>query len=978
MQRLTWGSQGRAIWEAAHRLQEEAIQVDVYLHTPAGGASGREGQGNSAVPRPPDRRKKPCKDFISFPAHRLILAAASPFLRKVLSEHYHDHRDACVDISLPHVPPEALHCILNYLYSGSTGVPPGITESVLEAATLLQINHFTDYYSSSIKLERQFNFKQENIALEENPKEPKMMTAEIPYTRKRKRPSGEQNVSSCLSKPTVQIKEVWTEQRTIGVLGALRKRRKAKSKYSSDIYEVNLPKMRKWKRKKIQRILKTEKKCSAKIQQLDVSQEPQKHTVPSLTIVEINEKSDQHELTNTGDIMKVQEDVICDPVSTPHPPPLTDVSSFPEKENNTPTPQHLLTIPSTSSTSVIMPPIHDQSYLSDSTIKTKTEEMLCPSVIIQDSVMISERPLERSMAIASPLLLSEVKELPLMSPPSSLASFPLKQETSLTHDHKISDPLHEDKNEEEEQEDGLFKFQVLLKECEDFPDEVCPVPHASQGSRGGAEKYRPGEGSVDINQWIAEEIHSCIIPTSSQCEVSTEESKNINEEEDITLEAKTSDSMADKNKSEVDCEQCGKQFSDHRSCQTHIRGVHDEAKQMCRYCGKMFRRRCDLHQHERRHRTATLPCKVHMRSVHTGERPFKCKFCDKAFCNTALLRNHQAVHTGEKKYSCSVCGRPFSQYSNMLSHQRTHTNTRPFLCLTCHEDFKTKEGLLKHRWVHTGLKPLRCCHCYREFRIKERYERHMLKCHSEVLSLPEIYLETPGDIVAREEGSSSPHCDIKVIGMTGKEEQFDDGTENHVLDGSLTDGGSSDDLGPVVHLVSNIAEQEVTVDESDNVLSYPLLTTTTALGEGSSITLRNITTQISCSGHVESIDVESLLHSEDSPNSEALIITGEGNSEVLPIIHEAVRDCEEVVILAKVSDTDEMSEEMHPQPTIKIWIPSEGTALERQDGEGDSTGDILIVSNQTFAETSQGQVLDPEMSPQVVHTMILEGSDASL
>lgn len=54
---------------------------------------------------------------------------------------------------------------------------------------------------------------------------------------------------------------------------------------------------------------------------------------------------------------------------------------------------------------------------------------------------------------------------------------------------------------------------MLLKECEDFPDEVCPVPQSSQGRRGGnsAEKY--GEGSVDINQWISEEIHSCIIPT---------------------------------------------------------------------------------------------------------------------------------------------------------------------------------------------------------------------------------------------------------------------------------------------------------------------------------------------------------------------------------------------------------------------------------------------------------------------------------
>lgn len=58
------------------------------------------------------------------------------------------------------------------------------------------------------------------------------------------------------------------------------------------------------------------------------------------------------------------------------------------------------------------------------------------------------------------------------------------------------------------------------------------------------------------------------------------------------------------------CEKCGKTYTDLRSCQSHIRGVHHEARHMCKCCGKMFKRRCDLYQHERRHNTASLPCKV--------------------------------------------------------------------------------------------------------------------------------------------------------------------------------------------------------------------------------------------------------------------------------------------------------------------------------------------------------------------------------
>ncbi|KAK8383340.1 hypothetical protein O3P69_011663 [Scylla paramamosain] len=1077
MKHLTWSSHNRVIWEVASKLLEDGVQVDVYLHTSVRGANSVEGQGSTITSRQTTRRKNSHKDSISFPAHKLILGAASPFLRKVLNEHYLEHRDACVDITIPHVVPEALHCILNFLYCGSTGVPPGIRESVLEAANLLQIKDFTDYYPSSMKLEGLF--EQENTISQGKVIEPQMKTAESPHQRKgrkRNRFSDKQSVHSQVSKAAVQVKEEARAEQgsgSVGGVGGGRRRRKIKSRYSADIYEVNLPKMRKWKRRKLPGLLKIEKEapvqCPAKIQQSDVSHKPQKHAVPSLTslIIETDEKC-ENELTNDNDTTKNPFPV---PSSPPPPPPtsltpLIDSSSFTGKENRSPTSQLPLALASSSST-VIMPPIFaaDQPFLSDAATKSEAlAKISCPSAIVQeDSVDINERPLEPStMGIGSPSppsLLSEVKRLPMMSPSSSLASFPLKQVTSLTHHHKISEPLHEDKIEEEEQEDGLFKFQALLKGCEDFPDEVCPVPQPSQGGRGGssAEKYQPGRGSVDINQWISEEIQSCIIPTTSdcnkesnQCGASVEESKMEDTVEEITMENKTLDSVGGKSKSEVECEHCGKKFSDQRSCQSHIRGVHDEARQMCRYCGKMFRRRCDLYQHERRHRTANLPCKycgkifkvakdlqahiathvggkrfhcshcdkeltsyrnlrnhiasihqkerpfacqeckktyskasslqVHMRSVHTGERPFECSVCDKTFCNAALLKNHQVVHTGEKKYCCKVCGRPFSQYSNMVSHQRIHTNSRPFLCHICSEDFKTKEALLKHKWVHTGLRPLRCRHCFREFRIKERYERHMLKCHDEVTSLPEIYFEVPDDVV-KEESSNSPYCDIKVIGTAGEEEHFEDTTQSQMLDDQLADGGSSSNLGPVVHLVSSMAEQEVASGEAGHVqLSYPLLTSATSLEEGSSITLGSIAGQISCDGHVEPIDVGCLLNSEDTPSGDALIISREGKAEVLPAtIHDsAVADCEEVVILTKVSeDTGEISQ---PQSTIKIWIPSdERSELEQQDGEGSSRGDILIVSNPTFAETSQTQqVLDPEISPQAVHTMILEGSNSSL
>lgn len=82
MQHFTWSSQGSAIWEVASKLQEDAVQVDVYLHTTVGGP---ETSGTSPTYRAFTKKKKNHKECITFPAHKLILAAASPFLKKVQS-----------------------------------------------------------------------------------------------------------------------------------------------------------------------------------------------------------------------------------------------------------------------------------------------------------------------------------------------------------------------------------------------------------------------------------------------------------------------------------------------------------------------------------------------------------------------------------------------------------------------------------------------------------------------------------------------------------------------------------------------------------------------------------------------------------------------------------------------------------------------------------------------------------------------------
>ena len=62
---------------------------------------------------------------------------------------------------------------------------------------------------------------------------------------------------------------------------------------------------------------------------------------------------------------------------------------------------------------------------------------------------------------------------------------------------------------------------------------------------------------------------------------------------------------------------------------------------------------------------------VHMR-VHSGEKPFQCRFCPKAFAQSGNLIAHERIHTGEKPYQCEKCGKRFTQSSAYKNHVYIH------------------------------------------------------------------------------------------------------------------------------------------------------------------------------------------------------------------------------------------------------------------------------------------------------------------
>lgn len=77
----------------------------------------------------------------------------------------------------------------------------------------------------------------------------------------------------------------------------------------------------------------------------------------------------------------------------------------------------------------------------------------------------------------------------------------------------------------------------------------------------------------------------------------------------------------------------------------------------CIYCKKVYTRKYGL--------------KIHIRT-HTGYRPLKCPFCQRAFGDPSNLNKHVRLHAnGNTPYKCDVCGKVLVRRRDLERHMRS-------------------------------------------------------------------------------------------------------------------------------------------------------------------------------------------------------------------------------------------------------------------------------------------------------------------
>jgi DNA-directed RNA polymerase subunit RPC12/RpoP len=88
-----------------------------------------------------------------------------------------------------------------------------------------------------------------------------------------------------------------------------------------------------------------------------------------------------------------------------------------------------------------------------------------------------------------------------------------------------------------------------------------------------------------------------------------------------------------------------------------------------------------------------------------GPSNFPCGQCGKEFLKLSKLTQHVKTHSPEShyKYPCDMCGKKFTRPQHVIRHKLLHTGERPYVCQTCGRAFAREDKLKAH--VKAGCSP---------------------------------------------------------------------------------------------------------------------------------------------------------------------------------------------------------------------------------------------------------------------------------
>ncbi len=163
------------------------------------------------------------------------------------------------------------------------------------------------------------------------------------------------------------------------------------------------------------------------------------------------------------------------------------------------------------------------------------------------------------------------------------------------------------------------------------------------------------------------------------------------------------------------CDQCDQSFSTNIKLKVHRMDHTGEKPFVCDHCGFRTKTKADL--------------KSHLRIMHSSEKKmFQCDICGISITTKSNMNKHRRKHTGEKKYKCRFCNQYFLYHDSRERHEKTHPEwdgVRKHVCQVCGKDLHSKYKLQIHMVIHSGTKPFECSHCDYKSHRKSGLVAHM-------------------------------------------------------------------------------------------------------------------------------------------------------------------------------------------------------------------------------------------------------------
>lgn len=144
----------------------------------------------------------------------------------------------------------------------------------------------------------------------------------------------------------------------------------------------------------------------------------------------------------------------------------------------------------------------------------------------------------------------------------------------------------------------------------------------------------------------------------------------------------------------VKCEKCGSGFRSFKELDIHEKVKHQhQTLFICPFCAKSLA-------------SATI-LDTHIRFVHNRakEEKFECKVCNRKFMRNTCLIRHSATHRTERPHVCEQCGASFKTKEGIAIHLKRHDGTflKKFDCTQCSHKFTSRHRLQVHLLTHSGV-----------------------------------------------------------------------------------------------------------------------------------------------------------------------------------------------------------------------------------------------------------------------------------